>query len=134
MDKDFKAENVELCQNKASIANAKYFVYDVDEQICMLHSSTEKQCDLMFGPPTPAYDAESCDGTNISLLIIIVTCTACFLILLYVMLMILFCKIELAALCVCKLKCCSRSEDTQMIIEHEHSIHPIVLKSGQQLF
>ena len=120
MDKDFKAENVELCQRNAGIVNAKYFVYDFDEQNCVLHSSTEKQCDLIFGPPTPVYDVESCDGTNISLLIIIVTCTACFLILLYVMLMILFCKIELAALCVCKLKCCSRSEDTQMIIKHEH--------------
>ena len=126
MEKDFKAENVELCQNKASIANAKYFVYDVDEQICMLHSSTEKQCDLMFGPPTPAY--ESCDGDNYLLLIVIVACIL--LIFIYVMLMILFLKLELA-LCVCKMKCCSRSEDTQIIIEHEH---PIVLQSGQQLF
>ena len=132
MEKDFKAENVELCQNKASIANAKYFVYDVDEQICMLHSSTEKQCDLMFGPPTPAYDAESCDGKNISFLIVIVVCVGLFLflVLFYIMLMILFSKLELA-LCVCKMKCCSRSEDTQIIIEHEH---PIVLQSGQQLF
>ena len=121
MDKDFKAENVELCQSNASIVNAKYFVYDFDEQNCVLHSSTEKQCDLIFGPPTPAY--ESCDGDNYLLLIVIVACIGCFLILLYVMLMILFSKIELA-LCVCKMKCCSRSEDTQIIIEHEHNIHP----------
>ena len=130
MDKDFKAENVELCQSRASIVNAKYFVYDIVEQNCVLHSSTEKQCDLIFGPPTPAYDAESCDGTNNFLLIVIVACVGFFLILFYVMLMILFSKLEIA-LCVCKMKCCSRSEDTQIIIEHEH---PIVLKSGQQLF
>ena len=130
MDKDFKVENVELCQSRASIVNAKYFVYDIVEQNCVLHSSTEKQCDLIFGPPTPAYDAESCDGTNNFLLIVIVACVGFFLILFYVMLMILFSKLEIA-LCVCKMKCCSRSEDTQIIIEHEH---PIVLKSGQQLF
>ena len=133
MDKDFKAEDVEICQRNASVANAKYFVYDVDEQNCVLHSSTEKQCDLMFGPPTPAYDAESCDGDDYLLLIVMPLCIGCFLLLLYVMLMILFSKIELA-LCVCKMKCCSRSEDTQIIIEHEHNIHPTVLKSGQQLF
>ena len=133
MDKDFKVENVELCQSRASIVNAKYFVYDVDEQKCVLHSSTEKQCDLIFGPPTPAYDAESCDGTNNFLLIVIVACIGFFLILFYVMLMILFSKLEIA-LCLCKMKCCSRSEDTQIIIEHEHNMHPIVLKSGQQLF
>ena len=133
MDKDFKAENVELCQRNAGIVNAKYFVYDFDEQNCVLHSSTEKQCDLIFGPPTPAYDAESCDGTNNFLLIVIVACIGFFLILFYVMLMILFSKLEIA-LCLCKMKCCSRSEDTQIIIEHEHNMHPIVLKSGQQLF
>ena len=133
MDKDFKAENVELCQRNAGIVNAKYFVYDFDEQNCVLHSSTEKQCDLIFGPPTPAYDAESCDGKNDFLLIVIVACIGFFLILFYVMLMILFSKLEIA-LCLCKMKCCSRSEDTQIIIEHEHNMHPIVLKSGQQLF
>ena len=132
MEKDFKAENVELCQRNAGIVNAKYFVYDFDEQNCVLHSSTEKQCDLIFGPPTPAYDVESCDGKNISFLIVIVVCVGLFLflVLFYIMLMILFSKLELA-LCVCKMKCCSRSEDTQIIIEHEH---PIVLKSGFNIF
>ena len=133
MDKDFKAENVEICQSRARIANATYFVYDVDEQNCVLHSSSEKQCDSIFGPPTPAYDAKSCDGKNSFLLIVIVACVGFFLILFYIMLMILFSKLEIA-LCVCKMKCCSRSEDTQIIIEHEHNMHPIVLKSGQQLF
>ena len=60
MDEDFPAVNVEMCQQIAIAKEAAYYIYNKDEKNCALYSSKDRTCDLIFGPPTPDYDAELC--------------------------------------------------------------------------
>ena len=60
MYEDILADNVNLCQIRASIFDAPYFWYNDDTKNCKLISSSERQCDQIIGTPTPEYEPVYC--------------------------------------------------------------------------
>ena len=56
---------IKVCQLACLLkSECEYFVYDTGLKDCQLLSAQDRKCDLLRGPPEPAYGELDCEGST----------------------------------------------------------------------